>query len=83
MDGGVRICWPERGQGKGVPVDVYRGKASGELFAGVEDIAAFVAAGMEAPFYAGHEALSPKYIRKLYTRKPEDPEMYGSLEGIG
>lgn len=64
-------------QGKAVPVHVYHGKASGGLFAGVEDIAAFVAAGMEAPFRSGHEVLSPKYISKLYACEAEDLGLYG------
>ena len=60
-----------------VPPYVYPVKASGGLFAGVEDIARFVCAGMTGSYYADHTLLGPEGIRKLYTPEVDIPGLFG------
>jgi len=64
-------------KGKPVPVYVYPDKASGGLFATVEDIAAFVAAGMSDFSRAGLKVLNAESIRKLHTPAVKLPGFYG------
>lgn len=52
--------------GAPVPVYVYPERASGGLFAPVEDIARFVAAGMTAPDRRDHRVLRIDSIERLY-----------------
>lgn len=54
-------------KGNPIQVYVYPEKASGGLFACVEDIATFVSAGMSNYFYTNHEVLTSQNINKLYT----------------
>lgn len=51
--------------GKPVPVYIYPEKASGGLFASVEDIATFICAGMP-DFSCEHPVLTPESINELY-----------------
>lgn len=53
--------------GTAVPSYVYPGKASGGLFASVEDIARFVTAGMTGPYDSAPGVLSQDGLRQLYT----------------
>lgn len=62
-------------KGKAVPVYIYPGKGSGGLFATVEDIAAFVAAGMPN-FSKSNQVLSTQSINKLYTSEAENLGVY-------
>ncbi len=64
-------------QGTPVPVYAYPAKASGGLFAPVEDIARFVAAGMTGPYYADRTVLGREGIRKLYTPQVVVPGLFG------
>lgn len=50
-----------------VPVHVYPAKASGGLFAPVEDVARFVAAGMTGRYYTDHGVLEEDSIERLYS----------------
>ena len=59
-----------------VPVYVYAGKASGGLFASVEDIAAFVSAGMTGPDQQNHGVLKPETIEMLYLPQVEMAGFY-------
>ena len=54
-------------QGDPVPVYVYPEKASGGLFATVEDLAAFAAAAAGEPSLSGKAVLDPAAQRQLYT----------------
>ncbi len=63
--------------GNPVPVYVYPDKASGGLFATVEDIATFITAGMINFSPRGHEVLDAQSINKLYTPTVEIPGLYG------
>lgn len=63
-------------KGNPISVYVYPEKASGGLFASVEDIAAFVAAGMPSYFYTDHRVLTSESINKLYTPMVEKPGIY-------
>ncbi len=64
-------------RGNAIPVYVYPDKASGGLFATVDDIAAFITAGM--PKYSPHggKVLSARSIDRLYTPEVEIPGLYG------
>lgn len=53
--------------GKPIPVYVYPDKASGGLFATVDDIANFTIAGMPAFSQKGLEVLNAQSIERLYT----------------
>lgn len=64
-------------KGNPIPVYVYPEKASGGLFAPVEDIAAFVAAGMATDFRSDHEVLTSESISKLYTPSVGKIGVYG------
>lgn len=63
--------------GNPVPVYVYPEKASGGLLACVEDIAAFISAGMPGYLYSGNEVLTPEYINLLYTPSVSKIDIYG------
>ncbi|MGI6554998.1 MAG: serine hydrolase domain-containing protein [Bacillota bacterium] len=64
-------------KGAPVPVYVYPGRASGGLFATVEDIASFVSAGMPGFSQRGSEVLDTQNIRLLHTPAVEIPGLYG------
>lgn len=64
-------------KGNPVPVYVYSEKASGGLFATVEDMATFVTAGMTNFNYTDHEVLNAQNINKLYTPSTGRPGIYG------
>jgi CubicO group peptidase (beta-lactamase class C family) len=64
-------------KGNPIPVYVYPEKASGGLFAPLEDIAAFVSAGMTDFTHPSHEVLSPQNIAELYTPMVEKIGVYG------
>lgn len=59
-----------------VSVYVYPEKASGGLFATVEDIAAFAAAGMTNFSQKGHRVLTSQSINKLYSPMVNEIGMY-------
>lgn len=63
-------------KGNPVPVYIYPEKASGGLFATVDDIATFVAAGMPNYSRTGHEVLTPESINNLYIPMVEKPGIY-------
>lgn len=62
---GVPIGYDE--QGKEIPVYVYPDKASGGLFATIEDIATFISAGMTDFSKGTSKVLNPESIKKIYT----------------
>lgn len=62
---------------KPVPVYVYPEKASGGLFANVEDIAKFVIAGMIYSDSKKDNILMQKSIKELYTPVIKIPGLYG------
>lgn len=62
-------------RGRPVPAYVYPEKASGGLFATVEDIAAFTIAGM-TDFSSSQQVLSPASIKELYTPVRGDLGIY-------
>ncbi|MGI6225626.1 MAG: serine hydrolase domain-containing protein [Peptococcales bacterium] len=64
-------------KGNPIPVYVYPEKASGGLFATIEDIAAFVTAGMKDSSYRGHQVLTSQNIDELYTPMVEKIGIYG------
>ncbi len=64
-------------QGAPVPMYVYPVKASGGLFAPVEDIARFVAAGMTGSYHTDHAVLGHEGIRKLHTPQVDIPGIFG------
>ncbi len=64
-------------QGTPVPLYVYPAKASGGLFASVEDIARFVSAGMTGPYYEDHGVLGQESIRELYVPEVDIPGLLG------
>lgn len=64
-------------KGNPVPVYIYAEKASGGLFASVEDIATFVTAGMTNFYHKDHEVLNIQSINELYTPMVEIPGIYG------
>lgn len=61
--------------GEAVPVYIYPEKGSGGLFATVEDVAVFIAAGMKS-FAQNHEVLEPHSINMLYTPMAEKLGIY-------
>lgn len=61
--------------GEAVPVYIYPEKGSGGLFATVEDVAIFVAAGTKG-FGQNHEVLEPQSINLLYTPMAEKLGIY-------
>jgi CubicO group peptidase (beta-lactamase class C family) len=61
--------------GTAIPVYIYPEKGSGGLFASVEDIATFIAAGMPG-FSQGRQVLSPQSIDQLYTPMMEKLGVY-------
>lgn len=64
-------------KGNPIPVYIYSEKASGGLFARVEDIATFVTAGMTNSYHTDHEVLTSQNINKLYTPMVGKPGIYG------
>lgn len=64
-------------KGNPIPVYIYPEKASGGLFARVEDIAAFVTAGMTSYFHTDHKVLASQSINKLYTPIAKKIGVYG------
>ena len=71
-------------KGNPIPVYVYPDKASGGLFASVNDIATFIAAGMTKFSRTGLEVLGEESIRKLYTPAVKIPGFYGlAFESYG
>lgn len=63
-------------KGKPVPVYVYAGKASGGLFASVEDVATFISAGSTGPYRSEHSVLKPETIDKLYVPEVDITGLY-------
>ncbi len=64
-------------KGRPVPVYVYPEKGAGGLFATVEDIAAFVTAGMSNFPPTRRAVLSSQAIHELYTPVVKIPGLYG------
>ncbi len=64
-------------KGETVSDHVYPGKASGGLFSTIEDIAAFVAAGMISPENNSNRILKPDMIQNLYRPVSGRPGIYG------
>jgi hypothetical protein len=62
--------------GTPVPPYVYPVKASGGLFARVEDIARFVSAGMTGAYYKDRGVLTQETLRQLYTPHVEVSGIY-------
>ena len=63
--------------GTAVPTYVYPGKASGGLFASVEDIARFAAAGMTGPYARERGGLGREDLRALYAPQVEVTGLFG------
>jgi CubicO group peptidase (beta-lactamase class C family) len=63
-------------QGKPVAPYVYAYKASGGLFATVDDIARFVCAGMTGRFYSA-DLLNKAAVRRLYEPEAKIPGLFG------
>lgn len=63
--------------GDPVPVYVYPAKASGGLFAPVEDVARFVAAGMTGPYHTDNGVLRQESIRRLYSPTVDVSGIFG------
>lgn len=63
--------------GKQVAPYVYPARASGGLFATVEDIARFVCAGMTGPHFSNQAVLKAETIRLIYTPQAEIPGLFG------
>lgn len=63
-------------KGNPVPVYIYPCKASGGLFANVEDISTFITTGMTG-FSPKHEVLTDQSIDKLYTPNVKISGFYG------
>lgn len=59
-----------------VPPYVYPVRASGGLFASVEDIARFVSSGMTGAYYTDHGVLTEDSLRQLYTPQVEVSGIY-------
>ncbi len=71
-------------KGNPIPVYVYPDKASGGLFASVEDIANFIIAGMTKFSRSGLEVLEEENIQKLYAPAVKIPGFYGlAFESYG
>lgn len=66
-------------QGAPVPLYVYPGKGSGGLFAGVEDVARFVRAGMTSSYYKDHGVLGRESLRRLYASEVEISGLFGMV----
>jgi len=64
-------------QGKPVYPYVYPVKASGGLFASVEDIARFVSAGMSGPYSIDQDVLTDTSIDLIHTSQVEIPGLFG------
>jgi len=64
-------------KGKAVPLYVYPARASGGLFATVEDIARFAIAGMSAPYAPIQNVLAPDSIREIHTPRVKISGIYG------
>lgn len=63
-------------EGHPIPPYIYPDKAAGGLFARIDDIAAFVSAGMPG-FSSGEQAvLTPGSIQKMYSPVAEKPGVY-------
>ena len=62
---------------KPVPPYVYPARASGGLFANVEDIARFVNAEMTGKYYQNRGVLSQENIRTIHTPQIPIPRMFG------
>jgi CubicO group peptidase (beta-lactamase class C family) len=62
--------------GKTVPPYVYPARASGGLFANVEDIARLVSAGMTGKYYQDRGVLSQESIRTIHTPQVPIPGMF-------
>lgn len=62
--------------GKPVPPYVYPVKASGGLFASVEDIARFVSAGMTGAYYTDRGMLTQDSLRQFYNPQVEISGIY-------
>ncbi len=64
---------------KGNPVSPYEypARASGGLFATVEDVARFAMAGMRRPWVTAHKVLDETAIQKIYTPGVDIPGMFG------
>jgi hypothetical protein len=63
--------------GNPIQVYIYPDKAAGGLFACVEDIAAFVTAGMTNFSHTDNKVLTAQSINKLYTPMVDIPGLYG------
>ena len=63
--------------GRPVPSYVYPAKASGGLYATVEDIARFISAGIANPYQQENPVLSAESIREIYTPQIEISGIYG------
>ncbi len=73
-------------KGNPVPVYVYAEKASGGLFANVEDLAHFMIAGMAGINNDGNLVLNPSSVNELYYPAVDIPGMYGMVSesyGLG
>lgn len=62
-------------KGEAIPVYVYSHKASGGLFATVDDIAAFVSAGMQSSS-KGQQVINTDSMNAIYTPVAEDIRVY-------
>ena len=70
--------------GTPVPAYVYPAKASGGLFANVEDLANFVRAEMIGPYAANQSVLSLEGIKQIQDSQVEIPGMFGFVaDGYG
>lgn len=63
-------------KGNPIPVYIYPEKASGGLFATVEDIATFIIAGMSNFSDTAYQGLTTESINRLYTPMVENPGIY-------
>ncbi|MBN1541188.1 beta-lactamase family protein, partial [candidate division KSB1 bacterium] len=64
-------------KGNPVPAYVYPAKASGGLYATVEDVARFVAAGIRAVDGPGRPVLHDSTLSLIYTPRVEIPGLFG------
>jgi len=64
-------------QGEIIPLYVYPARASGGLFASVEDVARFTIAGMSGPYASGHSGLSQASVNEIHTPRVEIAGVYG------
>lgn len=63
--------------GNPISVYIYSEKASGGLFARIDDIAAFITAGMTSFTGTNHKVLNPQNINQLYTPMIDIQGFYG------